>query len=91
MQTPDKVQIVEVGPRDGLQNESVILATQDKIDLIDQLSDSGHDTTRLSKEEVAKLAEDTPSRTKNVSHKSGGAEMDNVCWPVSCNFDMYPN
>jgi hydroxymethylglutaryl-CoA lyase len=35
------IQIVEVGPRDGLQNESVILSTDDKVALIDHLIDSG--------------------------------------------------
>jgi hydroxymethylglutaryl-CoA lyase len=32
------VTIVEVGPRDGLQNESVVIATGDKIAFVDQLS-----------------------------------------------------
>ena len=35
------VRIVEVGPRDGLQNEKAIIAPADKIDLIDRLSDTG--------------------------------------------------
>jgi hydroxymethylglutaryl-CoA lyase len=35
------IQIVEVGPRDGLQNESVILSTDDKLALIDHLTDAG--------------------------------------------------
>ena len=35
------IQIVEVGPRDGLQNESVTLSTDDKLALIDHLTDSG--------------------------------------------------
>ena len=35
------IQIVEVGPRDGLQNESVTLSTEDKLSLIDHLADSG--------------------------------------------------
>jgi hydroxymethylglutaryl-CoA lyase len=35
------VQVVEVGPRDGLQNESAILSTGDKIDLIQQLVAAG--------------------------------------------------
>ena len=34
----DHVRIVEVGPRDGLQNEKAIIATRDKIALIDRLS-----------------------------------------------------
>lgn len=37
----DFVRIVEVGPRDGLQNEAMPIATADKIALIDQLSATG--------------------------------------------------
>ena len=37
----DSVRIVEVGPRDGLQNEKTIIATADKIALIDRLSRTG--------------------------------------------------
>jgi hydroxymethylglutaryl-CoA lyase len=35
------VRIVEVGPRDGLQNEKAIIATANKIELIDKLSATG--------------------------------------------------
>ncbi|XP_072221660.1 hydroxymethylglutaryl-CoA lyase, mitochondrial [Leuresthes tenuis] len=38
---PEKVKIVEVGPRDGLQNEKTIVPTEAKINLIDLLSESG--------------------------------------------------
>lgn len=37
----DFVSVYEVGPRDGLQNESTYIPTQDKIALVDQLSDAG--------------------------------------------------
>lgn len=37
----DFVRIVEVGPRDGLQNEKTHVATADKIELIDRLSATG--------------------------------------------------
>ena len=37
----DFVRIVEVGPRDGLQNEKATIATADKIALIDRLSRTG--------------------------------------------------
>ena len=39
--TVDSVKIVEVGPRDGLQNEKVTIPTQAKIDYITALSDAG--------------------------------------------------
>ncbi|XP_058162885.1 3-hydroxymethyl-3-methylglutaryl-CoA lyase, cytoplasmic isoform X2 [Dasypus novemcinctus] len=38
---PDHVKIVEVGPRDGLQNEKVIVPTDIKIEFINQLSQTG--------------------------------------------------
>ncbi|HEX6290557.1 MAG TPA: hydroxymethylglutaryl-CoA lyase [Herpetosiphonaceae bacterium] len=38
---PRRVSIREVGPRDGLQNEDVLLTTEQKIALINCLSDSG--------------------------------------------------
>lgn len=40
-QVPASVRIVEVGPRDGLQNEKTIIPTATKIDLIDRLSQTG--------------------------------------------------
>ncbi|MGG0777868.1 hydroxymethylglutaryl-CoA lyase [Bacillus rugosus] len=41
MSYPKKVTIKEVGPRDGLQNESVWIQTEDKIAWINQLSRTG--------------------------------------------------
>jgi hydroxymethylglutaryl-CoA lyase len=38
---PQSVRIVEVGPRDGLQNEPHPVSTADKLTLIDMLSDAG--------------------------------------------------
>jgi hydroxymethylglutaryl-CoA lyase len=38
---PRRVRVVEVGPRDGLQNESVTVATADKIRFAELLADSG--------------------------------------------------
>ncbi len=38
---PPRVRIVEVGPRDGLQNEKTQVATADKIELVDRLSATG--------------------------------------------------
>ena len=36
-----EVQVYEVGPRDGLQNESAFIATEDKVLLIEGLADAG--------------------------------------------------
>ncbi len=41
MNFPKEVNIVEVGPRDGLQNESQHVATADKIRLIEALAETG--------------------------------------------------
>jgi hydroxymethylglutaryl-CoA lyase len=41
MNIPKKVRIVEVGPRDGLQNEAQPVPAAVKIELIDRLSDAG--------------------------------------------------
>lgn len=41
MARPDRVEIVDVGPRDGLQAEPGMVSTADKIALIDRLSDAG--------------------------------------------------
>lgn len=37
----DKVKVVEVGPRDGLQNEKTLVPTDTKVALVDLLSDAG--------------------------------------------------
>ena len=41
MAAPAQVRIVEVGPRDGLQNESAMVPTAAKIELVDRLSATG--------------------------------------------------
>jgi hydroxymethylglutaryl-CoA lyase len=41
MKLPRHVRLVEVGPRDGLQNEKAILPTAVKVELIDRLTDAG--------------------------------------------------
>ncbi|MDE3153695.1 MAG: hydroxymethylglutaryl-CoA lyase [Acidobacteriota bacterium] len=38
---PARVRVVEVGPRDGLQNESARIPTADKIAFVDRLTDAG--------------------------------------------------
>src|SRR5450759_5963563 len=41
MNLPKKVKMVEVGPRDGLQNEARSVPTAVKIELIDRLAEAG--------------------------------------------------
>ncbi|WP_156422622.1 hydroxymethylglutaryl-CoA lyase [Bacillus sp. FJAT-29937] len=41
MKLPEKVTIKEVGPRDGLQNEKMLVSTEGKVSWIDSLSETG--------------------------------------------------
>ncbi len=41
MSLPKRVKLVEVGPRDGLQNEAVPVSTEVKVELIHRLQDAG--------------------------------------------------
>ena len=45
---PPQVTIVEVGPRDGLQNEAAFVPTLEKIALVNRLADAGHTTIEVS-------------------------------------------
>jgi hydroxymethylglutaryl-CoA lyase len=45
---PTHVKIVEVGPRDGLQNEAASIATADKVVFVDRLSDAGYGAIEVS-------------------------------------------
>lgn len=61
MQLPEYVKIVEVGPRDGLQNEVNPIPTDVKIDLINRLSQSGlpviEATSMVSSKWIPQLAD----------------------------------
>ena len=48
MRLPSRVSIVEVGPRDGLQNEKSLVTTADKIAFVDQLTAAGHRVIEVS-------------------------------------------
>lgn len=48
MTLPSRVQIVEVGPRDGLQNEPAQVPTADKIAFVNRLADAGHSVIEAS-------------------------------------------
>ena len=48
MRVPPAVTIVEVGPRDGLQNERAMVTTLDKIAFVDRLSEAGHQAIEVS-------------------------------------------
>ncbi|CAN9502305.1 unnamed protein product [Ophioblennius macclurei] len=76
---PQKVKIVEVGPRDGLQNEKSIVPTEAKISLINMLSESGlqviEATSFVSPKWVPQMA-DQKEVMKGISRKPG------VSYPV---------
>jgi hydroxymethylglutaryl-CoA lyase len=75
----DFVRIVEVGPRDGLQNEKTIIATADKIELIDRLSQTGlrsiEATSFVSPKWIPQLA-DAADVFASIDRKAG------VSYPV---------
>jgi hydroxymethylglutaryl-CoA lyase len=45
---PSQVTVVEVGPRDGLQNENAIVPTSQKVAFVDRLSAAGHRAIEVS-------------------------------------------
>jgi hydroxymethylglutaryl-CoA lyase len=70
----DRVRIVEVGPRDGLQNEKTILPAAQKIELIERLADTGlpsvEATSFVSPKWVPQLA-DAAEVFSGLRRKSG--------------------
>uniref|UniRef100_A0A3P8U9Q8 hydroxymethylglutaryl-CoA lyase n=1 Tax=Cynoglossus semilaevis TaxID=244447 RepID=A0A3P8U9Q8_CYNSE len=76
---PERVKIVEVGPRDGLQNEKTLVPTETKIQLIDLLSESGlpviEATSFVSPKWVPQMA-DQVEVMKGICRKPG------VTYPV---------
>ncbi len=74
MQLPDSVRIKEVGPRDGLQAESAVLPTEDKLGLIDALAATGlkeiEATSFVSPKEIPSLA-DAPDVFSSLHRRPG--------------------
>ena len=72
--TTDHVHIVEVGPRDGLQNEKVTIPTEAKIDYITALADAGLTTIEagafVSPKWVPQMA-DTAEVYRNIPKDPG--------------------
>ncbi|CAN5360080.1 hydroxymethylglutaryl-CoA lyase [soil metagenome] len=64
MKLPKHVKIVEVGPRDGLQNEKKVVPTAIKIEFINRLSATGLNTIEatsfVSAKRIPQLADNTP-------------------------------
>jgi len=63
MSLPDKVRLVDVGPRDGLQNEKGVVPTEVKVELIHRLADAGlsavESTSFVSPKWVPQMADHT--------------------------------
>lgn len=68
-----EIKIVEVGPRDGLQNEPKIVPTNIKVDLINQLSDTGlkviETTSFVSPKWVPQMADNSGDYLTPCSYK----------------------
>ena len=56
MNLPKEVVICEVGPRDGLQNEDKVIPVDEKVQLINKLSDSGYQVIEAADGKEALLA-----------------------------------
>ncbi|MDQ2912466.1 MAG: hydroxymethylglutaryl-CoA lyase, partial [Chloroflexota bacterium] len=71
---PERITIVEVAPRDGLQAEDRILSTDHKVELLDRLADAGHTaieaTSFVSPKAVPQLA-DAEELMKLVTPRAG--------------------
>ena len=77
--TPKKIQIVEVGPRDGLQNEKEWVPTETKISLIEKLADAG-----LTKIEVTSFVSPKWVPQLKDAHEvfTGIKQISSVSYPV---------
>jgi len=71
---PQRVRIVDVGPRDGLQNEKGIVPADVKVDLIDRLADAGvsaiEATSFVSPKWVPQMA-DAPEIMRRIARRPG--------------------
>lgn len=75
----DKVRIVEVGPRDGLQNEPKLLPATVKIELIDRLSETGLNTIEATSFVSAKWV---PQMGDNAEVLRGIHRLPGISYPV---------
>ncbi|XP_023169962.1 hydroxymethylglutaryl-CoA lyase, mitochondrial isoform X1 [Drosophila hydei] len=75
----DKVRIVEVGPRDGLQNEPKLLPAAIKIELIDRLSETGLQTIEATSFVSAKWV---PQMGDNSEVLRGIRRAPGISYPV---------
>lgn len=76
---PRNVRIVEVGPRDGLQNEPKLLPAAVKIELINRLSDCGLQTIEATSFVSPKWV---PQMSDNTEVFCGIRKVEGVSYPV---------
>jgi hydroxymethylglutaryl-CoA lyase len=79
MALPRKVKIVEVGPRDGLQNEKQTVAAAVKIELINRLADAGLQTIEVTAFVSPKWV---PQMADNAEVMAGIQRKSGVTYPV---------
>lgn len=79
MRLPKRIKLVEVGPRDGLQNEAAIIPTEVKIELINRLSSTG-----LATIEAASFVSPTwmPQMADSSAVMQGITRQPGVSYPV---------
>ena len=75
----DHVRIVEVGPRDGLQNEKAMISTADKIALVERLAATGLTTVEATAFVSPKWV---PQMADAAEVYAGAAKRDGVRYPV---------
>lgn len=76
---PDKVTLIEVGPRDGLQNESHFVPTQTKIEFINLLSQTGLSVIESGSFVSAKTI---PQLADSEMVMAGINQVDDITYPV---------
>ena len=74
MELVKSIRLCEVGPRDGLQNEKKMLTTEQKIELVDQMSEAGFPVIEagsfVSPKAVPQMA-DTDEVFRGITRKEG--------------------
>eukprot|EP00842_Homolaphlyctis_polyrhiza_P001153 jgi/Hompol1/2038/HPOL_005826-RA len=75
----DFVKIVEVGPRDGLQNEKTLVPTETKLELIHRLASSGLQTVEVTSFVSPKWV---PQMGDNAAVYKGIKKLPGVAYPV---------
>ena len=74
MNLPNRITICEVGPRDGLQNEEKVLTVEEKVEVVNMLTDAGFKVIEvgsfMSPKAVPQMAS-TDEVFKNITMKDG--------------------